>query len=641
MKDRFIDIEEALANEIRLKGILDNLQDAFFEADLQGNFTLINAVGIEMYGYHSLDELIGKPAKSLYSDNKEREKMLEKLRITGKLVDWTGLGLKKDGSTFWVSMNVQVIKDDAGQAIGTQGMVRDITWRKQSEEAVRLSEEKFRKAFFTSPDSIAINRLEDGMYISINKGFTQILEYTELDVSGKTSLELNIWVDFEDRKRLGQELKTKGFVENMEAKFRGKSGKILDGLMSANIIELEGVQHILSITRDITERKKIEKEIIIAKERAEESDRLKSAFLANMSHEIRTPMNGILGFAELLKEPSLSGVKQQEYIRIIEKAGARMLNIITDIIDISKIESGQMIVSITETNVNEQIEYLGKFFITEAENKGLSLYIRNSLPSSEATIKTDREKLYAILTNLIKNAIKYTERGFIEIGCQKKNDFLEFYVKDTGIAVPKDRQEAIFERFIQADIANKMAKQGAGLGLSISKAYVESLGGNIWIESERGIGSTFYFTLPYQVEPEVKTEDSTISAPNSTIYPSKNLHVLIAEDDEISERLIHQFVKEYSSSISIAKNGKEAIEMCRKNQHIDLILMDIEMPELNGLEATRQIRQFNKEVIIFAQTAFGLSSDREKTIEAGCNDYISKPIKKAELLGLINDYFKK
>ncbi|MCX6307726.1 MAG: PAS domain-containing sensor histidine kinase [Bacteroidia bacterium] len=497
MKNRFINIEKALANEKRLKGILDNLQDGFFEADLKGNFTFVNAVGIEMYGYNSTEELIGMPAKSLYANEKERDMMLEELRKTGKIVDWNGIGLKKDGTTFWVSMNVQVLKNDAGQAIGTQGTVRDISWRKQNEETMRLSEEKFRKAFFTSPDSIAINRLEDGMYVSINKGFTQILDYTEEDVSGKTSLELNIWVDAEDRRRLGQELKDKGFVDNMEANFRGKSGKILDGLMSANIIELGGVLHILSVTRDFTERKKIEKDLIIAKEKAEESDRLKSAFLANMSHEIRTPMNGILGFAELLKEPSLSGEKQQEYIQIIEKAGDRMLNIITDIVDISKIESGQMIVSNSETNVIEQMEYLFEFFKTEAENKGLNLIIRNSLPSSEATIKTDHEKLYAILTNLIKNAIKYTEQGFIEIGCQKKNDLLEFYVKDTGIGVPIDRQQAIFERFIQADITNKMAKQGAGLGLSISKAYVEMLGGKIWMESEMGIGSTFYFTLPY------------------------------------------------------------------------------------------------------------------------------------------------
>lgn len=496
MNDRLIDIEVALANEKRLNGILDNLQDAFFEADLQGKFTFVNAMGVEMYRYSSKEELIGLPTKTLYADEQEREAMLVDLYKTGELVDRIGQALRKDGSTFWASMNVQLLRNGAGQIIGTQGLVRDITWRKKSEEAVRRSEEKFRKAFYTSPDSIAINRLDDGMYVSINKGFTQILGFTEEDIFGKTSLELNIWVDLEDRKRLGEELKANGIVENMEAKFRSKDGGILDGLMSASIIELDGVLHTLSLTRDITERKMTEEALVLAKEKAEESDRLKSAFLANMSHEIRTPMNGILGFAELLKEPTLSGEKQQEYIRIIEKAGERMLNIITDIVDISKIESGQMIVSKMETNVAEQMEYLGKFFRSEAEKKGMNLFIHHSLSSTEAVIETDREKLYAILTNLIKNALKYSEGGFIEMGCHKKNDQLEFYVKDTGIGVPKDSHQAIFERFIQADVTNKMAQQGAGLGLSISKAYVEMLGGKIWVESEWGVGSTFYFTLP-------------------------------------------------------------------------------------------------------------------------------------------------
>jgi signal transduction histidine kinase len=246
--------------------------------------------------------------------------------------------------------------------------------------------------------------------------------------------------------------------------------------------------------------KQAEEELVNSKEKAEESDRLKSAFLANMSHEIRTPMNGILGFADLLKEPDLSGEQQQKYIRIIEKSGNRMLNIINDIIDISKIEAGLMNLEITESNINEQTEYIYTFFKPEIEAKGISLSNKNTLPGVEAIIKTDREKLFAILTNLVKNAIKYTYKGLIEFGYVKKGEFLEFFVKDTGIGIQEDRQEAIFERFIQVDISKKQAYQGAGLGLSISKAYVEMLGGTIWVDSGEGVGSTFYFTIPYQVE---------------------------------------------------------------------------------------------------------------------------------------------
>jgi hypothetical protein len=247
----------------------------------------------------------------------------------------------------------------------------------------------------------------------------------------------------------------------------------------------------------ISERIVLIKDLTVAKEKAEESDRLKSAFLANMSHEIRTPMNGILGFAELLKDPNLSGDEQLDYIKIIEKSGAHMLNIINDIVDMSKIEAGLMKIDLHYYNINEQIEYIYNFFKPEAEAKGLNLFFKNSLPAKESILKTDREKVYAIFTNLVKNAIKYTNEGSIEFGYTKKLDNLEFYVKDTGIGIPKGREEAIFERFIQADIDVTNVRQGAGLGLAIAKSYIKMLGGKIWVESEERVGSTFYFTIPY------------------------------------------------------------------------------------------------------------------------------------------------
>lgn len=253
---------------------------------------------------------------------------------------------------------------------------------------------------------------------------------------------------------------------------------------------------LVGIGRDITERKRVEKELIIAKEKAEESDRLKTSFLSNMSHEIRTPMNGILGFAEILKESDLTGEQRQEYLCIIQKSGERMLNIINNIIDISKIESGQMSISVSEININEHIEYIYNLFRPEAEKKGIQFFLKNQLPSNKAFIKTDRAKVDTILSNLIKNAIKFTSQGFIEFGCVKKGNYFEFFVKDSGIGICLEYREFIFERFRQGSESLNKKYEGAGLGLSISKACVEMLGGQIWVESEEGKGSEFKFTLP-------------------------------------------------------------------------------------------------------------------------------------------------
>ena len=264
---------------------------------------------------------------------------------------------------------------------------------------------------------------------------------------------------------------------------------------------------------DASKRKQIELELMSAKDKAEESDRLISAFLANISHEIRTPMNGILGFADLLKKSGLTSDQQQEYIGILKISGVRMLNIINDIVDISKIEAGLILPNITETDIHLLSEFVFKLLNPEAAKKSIRFVYKNGMDSKEYMVKTDREKLYAILINLLNNAIKFTDEGSIEFGYTLKpgsllsgfeivpvaelaGTELEFYVKDSGVGIPTSRQHAIFDRFIQADSSDQRAFQGAGLGLSISKSYVEMLGGKLWVESEEGKGSTFFFTIP-------------------------------------------------------------------------------------------------------------------------------------------------
>ncbi len=378
-----------------------------------------------------------------------------------------------------------------------------------------------------------------------------------------------------------------------------------------------------------------------AKEKAEESDKLKSAFLANMSHEIRTPMNGILGFAELLKNDKISSELQHKYIQLIEKSGARMLNIINDIVSISKIESGTTDINISDTNINSQLQFVYDTLILDAKNKNLELSFEYILPDEKAIIQTDYEKLNGILLNLVKNAIKYTETGKVEFGYILKEKNIEFYVRDSGIGIPKERQAAIFERFIQADIADKMARQGAGLGLSISKAYVEMLGGQIRVKSEEMKGSTFYFTLPFEMDTkrDISIPEKPINKALQLSPEISELKILIVEDDETSKNLISIELKRFSKEILYVSTGTAAIETCLKNPDINLIIMDIQIPELNGYQATRKIREFNKDVIIIAQTAFALIGDKEKAIEAGCNNYIKKPINKTELQTMIQNYF--
>ncbi|OYT13342.1 MAG: hybrid sensor histidine kinase/response regulator [Bacteroidetes bacterium 4572_114] len=389
---------------------------------------------------------------------------------------------------------------------------------------------------------------------------------------------------------------------------------------------LEIISNQISIS---IERKKAGEDLKSALEKAQESDRLKSAFLTNMSHEIRTPMNGILGFTSLLKEPHLTGDQQNSYIEIIQKSGNRMLNTVNDIIDVSKIEAGQVEVVKSEVSVNEILNEQYAFFVSEAQSKGLELIYKPTLSDKEATIVTDKHKLEGILTNLIKNAIKFTKEGNICFGysLKKEKGFegLEFYVKDTGIGIPSDRINAIFNRFEQADIEDTQVFEGSGLGLTISKSYVEMLGGDINVTSEEGIGSTFVFSIPYTKQ---STKESDTEGGENEIKQISltNISAIVAEDDEVSRMFLEAILTDKFYKITYTKTGKETIDKFRENPETDIILMDLKMLDMSGYEATREIRKFNEDVVIIAQTAYGLSGDREKAIEAGCDDYIAKPI---------------
>ena len=631
--------EDALkASELKYKELFDANTDGitlFYINEHDGSISNIidaNENSAKMLGYTKEEILQFNP------NDLEKDITLDKIEkrkydlLTKGFSSFETIVLHKDGHEINVEIKVKIINYNNRPAL--MNIVRDITERKKLDETIVM----LAHAIKSITEFVIITDL-DNNFLFVNDAFVKTYQYEAHEIIGKH-------VDLVRSSKNPLQVLNSILPETLDGGWQGelinknKDGNEFFVYINTSVIKDDDGKPIalIGVGSDITERKQALQELINAKEKAEESDRLKSAFLANMSHEIRTPMNGIMGFAELLKEPHLNDEEQLEYISVIQKSGVRMLNIINDIISISKIESGLMEVSLSETNFNEQLDYIFKFFKPEAESKEIKLSYTKYLPFKEAIINTDKEKVYSILTNLVKNAIKYTDEGSIVFGYTLKNNFIEFYVKDTGIGVPVSRQEAIFERFIQADIEDKRALQGAGLGLAITKAYVEMLGGEIWIESEEGNGSMFYFTIPYNNVLEEPTNGNEICKDGDEIN-NTNLKILIVEDDQISDKLITKMLQKISQKVLHVRTGTDAVETFRTNPDIDLILMDINLPEMDGYEAVRQIRECNKDVIIIAQTAYALIGEKEKAIAKGCNNYLSKPIDQSLLKNLIKFYF--
>jgi PAS domain S-box-containing protein len=386
---------------------------------------------------------------------------------------------------------------------------------------------------------------------------------------------------------------------------------------------------------DITEQKKVENELIIAKGNAEESNRLKTEFLNNMSHEIRTPMNGILGFTDFLLNPNLSDEKRKNYIKIVQSSGHQLLQVIDDIIEISRLGTKQVRVIESEVCLNDLFLELFSVFDLKAKENKIPLYIKNNLSDTESTILTDKSKLIKIISNLLENALKFTKKGSIEFGYELKENQLEIYVKDTGIGIEAEKHELIFERFSQAekDLSKKMG--GLGLGLSIVKENVELIGGKIRLESKKGAGATFYITIPYN-----KVHVSTENTNNSAIYKEKYT-ILVAEDEEVNYLFLETLINEIlqlNCNILHAKNGKEAVELCKTNNTITLVLMDLKMPIMSGFEAVGKIKEMKPHLTVIAQSAYTSNEEIENALLKGFDDFISKPISIKSFKKLMSKY---
>lgn len=468
----------------------------------------------------------------------------------------------------------------------------------------------------------------------VNKKESEIIGFTEYDLFTQAQAEVYLASD----KHLlltGEPVRTKEWTTVKE----GQS-LLFDTLKTIYQDDDGNILGIIAISRDVTEMEETRQRLLMAKDKAEESDRLKTSFLANMSHEIRTPMNAIIGFSDLLGEEDLSREEKDDYIEKIKLSGENLMNLINDIIDIAKIEAGQLKIIESPCNVDMLLTDIhGTFSEIKSQQKkqGIELLLYGKSPENDLITVTDPMRLQQVITNLLGNALKFTEQGRIEFGYTMKEGFLEFFVKDTGIGIPISKQEILFQRFTQVDASTTRKFGGTGLGLAISKNIVELLGGSIWLESAPGQGSTFYFTIPF------KPSDGKIngnSRKQLTDFDWTNYTIMVAEDIDENFMLIEAVFRRTGVKLIHERDGLAAVNEAKSNDSINLILMDIQLPIMTGYEAIRNILLFKPEIPIISYTAYALPNEREKSLSAGCVDYMTKPMKPEILLPLVNKYLK-
>ncbi len=657
-------------SEEKYRNLVDHSTSLVLEWDTDGNIVFMNKYGLEFFGF-SEEELINKNVLGTIVEPKdsEGENLEDKMQIVKKTPEAyyysENENIKKTGEKAWVGWTNKGIFDETGKLIKTLSVGVDRTRQHELETAIKeynitleKTVEERTKELVIAKDAAEIKGQELNRHVHylesltnslidvvftvnpenrkiryVNKAIESIFGYSQEECIGlSTSI---LYSDEKDFVGFGEKLKetilNNEIYLKAELKLKRKNGESFDAEITTSFVksDYEEIIDIISIVRDISEKTKSQNALIRAREKAEESDKLKSAFLLNISHEIRTPMNGILGFMGLLKEPDLSDAEKSEFIEIINKSGERLLSTINDIVEISKIEIGDIQLHFDDVNLDELMQFHYNFFSYQTKGKGLDFQLNNQV---NRLIYTDKYKLDGILMNLIKNAIKFTDKGKIEIGSFLKDDYVHIYVSDTGRGIPVDKHKIIFDRFIQADIDLSRGYEGSGIGLSIVKSYVEALNGSIELESEVGKGSKFTVALPYR--PAQKPSKIDIEE-----IPLKSLEscpiLLIAEDDAVNFFYI-EIILAKDFRLIHAKDGEEAINMFKDNPDISVILMDLKMPgKYDGIAATREIRKINKHIPIIAQTAFALDLNEMIAKESGFTDYISKPFKKDDLIRLI------
>jgi len=667
---------QLMASEKRFRELYEKSGDAIMIGK-NGKLIDVNFAAIKMFGYASKKEFLKVHPSKIYPEIQpdgqnsfEKSEEMFRLAVEKGTHRFEWVHRKKNGKLFPVEILLTSICTKPNNK-EIHGVLRDITDRKNAEKTLKLnnkeikeknkelilSEKRFKSLFNNNPVSLweedisEVLKLLDNkikevdnlkQYLDENPDFVyecaskiKVLKVNDstldlLGVTTKEELTRNLSVSFNSKsfETLKEELVI--LVKNKkefkrETEFVRKDGKIITVILELVIL---GKSRVIVSMNNVTELKE-------AKRKAEESDRLKTEFINNMSHEIRTPMNGILGFSELLGDPKLAKEKRAYFVNIIKNSGNQLLQVIDDILEISRLGTKQVKVINEPVSINDLLLELFSIFDTKAKENKTPLYLKKSLSDKKSTIITDRFKLHKIISNLLENALKFTNTGSIEFGYQlhKKNNDTKFqiYVKDTGIGIKLEDQKLIFNRFSQAEKNESKRVKGLGLGLSIAKENTELLGGQVTVTSKKGKGTTFIVEIPYNPAYSITNKVDT----------ENNLTILIAEDEEVNYLYLETLLKEvfkFKCTLLHAKNGEEAIDICKNYSTIDLILMDLKMPKKSGYEAAKEIKKENSNIPIIAQTAYSTKKEEKKALAAGCDDFISKPINQQALFNLISKF---
>ena len=620
---------------------MESLPFAAWFKDNEGKFTQVNELFLNFIGKER-SQVIGKGDTEVF-DPEEAVRIEEgtrEVRESGKISETTFSKKRRIIRTVHFP-----VRDDQGILTGTGGYREDVTNLSDSLQALHRDRETLEVLLDSMPFCIFFTD-RHYRYVRVNRMMANLLRVSGPDQAvGKTNTEF--FTKRVARKMIEEDrniLETGKPLVNKIVYFEDEG---VEGFwMEKNKIPIRDergvITMIMGIFKDVSDLMLIENELKEAKEHAEESDRLKTSFLANMSHEIRTPMNGIIGFANLLRDPDLPEDKRDLYLKHIDHSSNQLLNIIDDIIDISKIESGQLKISNKPVRINEILDEIYSSFFHRIRGdapgqKLVAFKLKKGNESNDFTIVTDDFRLSQIFNNLIGNAIKFTKEGHITFGYNiRDHRHVEFFVSDTGIGIPHNKIRLIFDRFGQVDQERSLQPTGTGLGLPISKSLVDLMGGEMWVESEIGKGTTFYFTLPLIVK--APQEESRVMISNKT-YNWKNKQILVAEDEELNWFFVREMLKQTGATVHRARNGHEVVDLTRELSP-DAILMDLKMPEMSGIEAARRIREFNAQVPIIAQTAFVMAEEKEESYRAGCNHFVTKPLDRTTIMELIDGYFK-